>query len=86
MTSYALRTRFADAPDDWSGNNSLRYATREEAQAHLDDIRRRRPDLIETKIVECPSKATHAWINGDCQGRGQMAHGDLRAKGYGWRK
>lgn len=70
MTTYSPYCRYAVAPKQWCGSKNYRYATREEAQAALDDIASRREDLIETKIVELPWKATHIWRNGFAIARG----------------
>ena len=76
MTSYSPWTRFEAAPDQWCGSKSYRFATREEAQASLDEIASERPDLIETKIVELPWKPT--------EGRKGLPLGDLRR--ISWRE
>lgn len=59
MTSYIAQTRYRPDPDRWGG--SWRYATREEAEACLADLRTRHGDiLIETRIVESPGSPTES--------------------------
>ena len=51
MPSYIAQTRYSPDPKTWAGK--WRFATIEEAEACLADLRQRHGDiLIETRIVE----------------------------------
>ena len=64
MTTYIPQTKFTFSGDRWEFSNQVRYATREEAEASMDHIRAGRPDLVATRVVESPHKATRIWTRG----------------------
>jgi hypothetical protein len=59
MTSYIPQTKFAANPDKWWG--AYRYETRDEAEANLANIRAKREDLIDSRIVESPHGPTEGY-------------------------
>jgi hypothetical protein len=60
MTSYLAMTRFAGGPA-WFGLKGRRYATPQEAEASLAELRARRLDLVESRIDESPYRPTNLW-------------------------
>jgi hypothetical protein len=44
--------------------NSLAFATREEAQAHVKDLERRWLLVVDTRVVESDEPVSHTWANG----------------------
>jgi hypothetical protein len=58
--SYLAMTRF-DGDPDWGGLGGRRYATPQEAEASLSELRARRTDLVETRIAESPYRPTNLW-------------------------
>jgi hypothetical protein len=59
-SSYLVMTRF-DGDPDWQGLKGRRYATPQEAEASLAELRARRSDLVESRIDESPHKPTNLW-------------------------
>lgn len=53
----------ADSSGTWAGN-ALRFATREEAQASVNDLAARWMLVRETRVVESEDAPTHTLIDG----------------------
>jgi hypothetical protein len=53
----------ADSSGKWFGN-SLRFATREEAEANVANLMMRWTSVRETRVVECDDPVNYAWRDG----------------------
>jgi hypothetical protein len=53
----------ADRSRKWSGN-SLRFATREEAEANVKALEARWTAVVETRVVESDDPVNYAWVGG----------------------
>jgi hypothetical protein len=60
--SYAPEV-IADSSGEWCGN-ALRFATREEAEANVQDLMMRWMSVRETRVVESSDPVNYRWING----------------------
>ena len=52
----------ADSSGKWSGN-ALRFATREEAEANVQDLMMRWFAVRDTRVVECDDPANYSYID-----------------------
>jgi hypothetical protein len=57
----------ADSSGEWAGN-ALRFATREEAEANVQDLKRRWWLVTATRVVESPDAVNYAWADGKLVG------------------
>lgn len=48
--------------------NALRFATREEAQANVENLANRWLAVTETRVVESTDPVSHAWVDGKLVG------------------
>jgi hypothetical protein len=62
MTSYAPEV-ITDSSGKWAGN-ALRFATREEAQANVQDLMYRWFAVRETRVVESTDPVNYAYVDG----------------------
>ena len=62
MKSYAPEV-IADSTGKWCGN-SLRFATREEAEANVRDLKMRWMLVRETRVIESDDRVNYAWVDG----------------------
>lgn len=53
----------ADRTGQWCGN-ALRFATREEAEANVADLRARWIMVVDTRVVESTDPVNYRWVNG----------------------
>lgn len=53
----------ADSSGKWCGN-ALRFATREEAQANVEDLMSRWMMVTDTRVVESTDPVNYRWVNG----------------------
>jgi hypothetical protein len=58
----------ADSSGTWCGN-SLRFATKEEAEANVRDLASRWFLVRETRVVESDDQVNYAWVDGKLEGR-----------------
>ena len=54
----------ADASGKWAGN-ALRFATREEAEANVQDLMMRWFAVTETRVVESDEPVNYRYVDGD---------------------
>lgn len=59
--SYVAKILYAEANGQWIGTDQLRFTTEAEAEAYLADLRSRRGDVLETRVVEHTAKPTSGW-------------------------
>ena len=60
MKSFKPEVQTVGGGDAWSGN-SLRFATREEAEANVSDLYGRWLAVTDTRVVESDDPVTHRW-------------------------
>lgn len=88
MTSYYPDVLYRQARGKWTDAKKFRFATKAEAEAYLAQLRTKRDDILETRVVETPHK--HGWVwnfeHGVAQERGMLHPDDARREGHGWRK
>jgi len=53
----------ADSTGTWAGN-ALRFATREEAEANVEDLRRRWWMVTAARVVESDEPVNYRWVDG----------------------
>lgn len=53
----------ADSSGKWAGN-SLRFATKAEAEANVENLMMRWTSVRETRVVECDDPVNYAWRDG----------------------
>jgi hypothetical protein len=58
----------ADSSGTWCGN-SLRFATKEEAESNVLDLASRWFLVRETRVVESDDQVNYAWVDGKLEGR-----------------
>jgi hypothetical protein len=61
----------ADSSGEWVGNQ-LRFATREEAEANVRDLRGRWYLVIDTRVMESTDPVNYRWVEGHDTPRGWM--------------
>ena len=57
----------ADSSGQWCGN-ALRFATREEAEANVADLKARWWLVTDTRVVESDDPVNYRWIDGRLEG------------------
>jgi hypothetical protein len=63
--SYAPQVRTGNDPKFYG--NSLRFATKEEAEANVADLANRWMLVVDTQVVESNDPVAHRWVNGELQ-------------------
>jgi hypothetical protein len=64
--SFAPQVRTGKNDPNFYGNR-LRFATREEAEANVNDLMMRWFSVVETRVIETDDPVTHRWIGGQLQ-------------------
>jgi hypothetical protein len=62
MKSYAAEVMVA-GESKWTGN-AVRFATKAEAQAYVQDLAFRWTAVNDTRVVESEDAVNYAWVNG----------------------
>lgn len=53
----------ADSSGKWVGN-ALRFATKEEAEANVANLKARWMMVVDTRVVECEDPVNYRWVDG----------------------
>ena len=71
----------ADSSGTWCGN-SLRFATKEEAEANVRDLSMRWTLVRETRVVETPDPVNYSWVNGKLEEVADAMVESARSRGF----